>query len=106
MNEATVTWHRVASRSKLVADEPLAVDVGGHPIGIYLVDGTVYAIGNLCTHEYAVLTDGFVDGDVIECPIHQARFSIRSGKVLSEPAVVDVPTYPVKISGDDVYVGV
>ncbi len=105
MSEATVTWHRVASRSKLVANEPLAVEIGGNLIGIYLVDGTVYAIGNLCTHEYAVLTDGFVDGDVIECPIHQAHFNIRSGKVLSEPAVLDVPAYPVKVSGDDVYVG-
>jgi 3-phenylpropionate/trans-cinnamate dioxygenase ferredoxin subunit len=106
MSEENVTWHRVASRSKLTANEPLAVDVDGKLIGVYLVDGAVHAIGNLCTHEYAILTDGFVEGDVIECPIHQARFSIKTGKVLAEPAVVDVPTYPVKVEGDDIYVGV
>jgi nitrite reductase/ring-hydroxylating ferredoxin subunit len=105
MSDENVTWHRVASRSKLTANEPLAVEIDGKLIGVYLVDGAVHAIGNLCTHEYAILTDGFVEGDVVECPIHQARFSIRTGKVLSEPAVVDVPTYPVKIDGDDVYVG-
>jgi nitrite reductase/ring-hydroxylating ferredoxin subunit len=101
-----VTWHRVGSRSKLTPNEPLAVEIDGKPVGVYLVDGAVHAIGNLCTHEYAILTDGFVEGDVIECPIHQARFSIKTGKALSEPAVVDVPTYAVKVEGDDVYVGV
>jgi nitrite reductase/ring-hydroxylating ferredoxin subunit len=106
MSGENVTWHRVASRSKLTPNEPLAVDIDGKLIGVYLVDGDVHAIGNLCTHEYAILTDGFVEGDVIECPIHQARFNIKTGKVLSEPAVVDVPTYPVKVEGDDIYVGV
>jgi nitrite reductase/ring-hydroxylating ferredoxin subunit len=106
MGDGNVTWHRVGSRSKLTANEPLAVDIDGKLIGVYLLDGTVHAIGNLCTHEYAILTDGFVEGDVVECPIHQARFSIKTGKALSEPAVVDVPTYPVKVEGDDVYVGV
>ncbi len=76
------------------------------PERLYLVDGTVYAIGNLCTHEFALLTEGFVEGDAIECPLHQARFSIKTGKVLSEPADTDVPSYPVKVDGDDIYVGV
>lgn len=101
-----MTWHRVASRSKLTPANPLSVEVGDKLIGLYLVDGTVYAIGNLCTHEFALLTEGFVEGDAIECPLHQARFSIKSGKVLSEPADTDVPSYPVKVTGDDIYVGV
>lgn len=106
MSNADPTWHRVASRSQLTANEPLDVQVGDKLIGLYLLDGTVYAIGNLCTHEFALLTEGFVDGDVIECPLHQARFSIRTGRVLQDPADVDVPSYPVKIEGDDILVGV
>ena len=106
MGEQNVRWHRVANRATLVPNEPLAVEIDGKLIGVYLVGDAVHAIGNLCTHEYAILTDGFVEGDVVECPIHQARFSITSGKALSEPAVVDVPTYPVKVEGDDVFVGV
>ncbi len=106
MSSEPVTWHRVASRSKLTPANPLAVEVGAKLIGLYLVDGTIYAIGNLCTHEFALLTEGFVEGDAIECPLHQARFSIKTGKVLSEPADTDVPSYPVKVDGDDVYVGV
>ena len=85
MSSDSMTWHRVASRSKLTPANPLAVEVGDKLIGLYLVDGTVYAIGNLCTHEFALLTEGFVEGDAIECPLHQARFSIKTGKVLSEP---------------------
>ena len=106
MSNESVTWHRAAGRSELTPANPLAVEVGGKLIGLFLVDGTVYAVGNLCTHEFAILTDGFVEGEVIECPLHQARFSIKTGKVLSEPADTDLPTYPVKLSGDDVYVGV
>jgi len=106
MSNESVTWHRVASRSKLTPGNPLAVEVGDKLIGLYLIDDTVYAIGNLCTHEFAILTEGFVEGDAIECPLHQARFSIKTGKVLSEPADADVASYPVKVEGDDIYVGV
>lgn len=106
MSSDSMTWHRVASRSKLTSANPLAVEVGDRLIGLYLVDGTVYAIGNLCTHEFALLTEGFVEGDAIECPLHQARFSIKTGKVLSEPADTDVPSYPVKVTGDDIFVGI
>jgi nitrite reductase/ring-hydroxylating ferredoxin subunit len=106
MSNANVTWRRVASRSQLVANEPLAVQIDDRMIGLYLVDDTVYAIGNLCTHEFALLTEGFVEGDVIECPLHQARFSIKTGRVLQDPADTDLPTYPVRLEGDDVLVGV
>lgn len=106
MSSDSVTWHRVASRSKLTSATPLAVEVGDKLIGLYLLDDAVYAIGNLCTHEFALLTEGFIEGDAIECPLHQARFSIKTGKVQSEPADTDVPSYPVKVSGDDIYVGI
>lgn len=106
MDRQDIKWHRVASRAKLTPEEPLAVEIDGKLIGVYLVGDAVHAIGNLCTHEYAILTDGFVEDDEIECPIHQARFSITSGKALSQPATIDLPTYPVKVEGDDVFVGV
>ena len=105
MSNESVTWHCVASRSKLTPTNPLAVEVGDKLIGLYLVDGTVDAIGILCTHEFALLTEGFIEGDAIS-PLHQARFSIKTGKVLSERADTDVPSYPVRVDGDDIYVGV
>jgi len=104
MSSASVTWHRVASRSKLTPANPLAVEVGDKLIGLYLADGTVYAIGNLCTHEFALLTEGFIEGDAIECPLHQARFDIATGRCLAPPATTDLRRYAVRIEDGDIYV--
>lgn len=103
MND-TENWHRVAVADEIEFDEPLAVSVGDTEIALCKVDDAVYALDNICTHEYACMSDGFVDGDVIECPLHQAQFHIPTGKVMSPPAEVDLKTFPVKIVGDDVYV--
>lgn len=100
------TWHRVANTDEIDLDDALAVSVGDVEIALCNVDGTIYALNNICTHEYACMSDGLIEGDVIECPLHQAQFHIPTGKVLSSPAVVDLATYPVKIDGDDVYVQV
>ena len=101
-----VEWHRVASAGAIEEDEPMRVRVGEREIALCLVDDTIYSIDDMCTHEDASLSDGFVEGDTIECPLHQARFHIPTGKVLDAPATEDVATYPVKLDGDDVLVGV
>lgn len=105
MSTDKLTWHRVADKSEITADEPLGVKVGDNNIGLYLLDGDIFALENVCTHEFAILTDGFVEGDCIECPIHQALFDIRTGKAMSLPAEIDVDSYPVKLDGNDVLVG-
>ena len=56
------------------------------------------------THAYARLSDGWLDGITIECPLHAARFDIRTGAVLDPPATEDLKTYPVRIVGDDIQV--
>jgi nitrite reductase/ring-hydroxylating ferredoxin subunit len=66
------------------------------------VDGTIYVIDNVCTHTYALRSDGFVDGCTIECPLHQAKFVIRTGRCLGPPADDDLRIYSIKIGGDDV----
>lgn len=105
MSDDGIKWHKVASVSQVTEDEPLPVKVGETEIGLYLVDGEIRALSNICSHEFAILTDGFVEGNLIECPLHQAQFDICTGKAMSPPADEDVPIYPVKLDGDDVYVG-
>jgi nitrite reductase/ring-hydroxylating ferredoxin subunit len=100
-----VTWHLAADRAKVGPDEAISVMIGEENIALCEVDGTVFAFHNICTHEYACLSDGFVEGDQIECPLHQARFHIPSGKALTAPAQVDLRTYPTKIEAGQVYVG-
>ncbi len=98
-------WHRVASAGEIDEDEPKAVKIGDLEIALYKVDGAFYATADMCTHEAALLSDGWVEGDAIECPIHQARFHIPTGKCLSPPADTDLETYPVRVEGDDIHVG-
>ena len=97
-------WVRAAARSDLAEGEVIGVEVAGHSIALYDVDGNLFATDNICTHAYACLSDGWLDGEVIECPLHAARFDIRSGKVLDPPATEDLKTYPVRIFDDEIQV--
>jgi naphthalene 1,2-dioxygenase ferredoxin component len=97
-------WVRAAARSDLAEGEVIGVEVAGHSIALYDVDGNLFATDNICTHAYACLSDGWLDGEVIECPLHAARFDIRSGKVLDPPATEDLKTYPVRIVDDEIQV--
>jgi len=97
-------WARAASRSELASGEVLGVEIAGHSIALYEVDGNIFATDNICTHAYARLSDGWLDGELIECPLHAARFDVRTGKVLDPPATVDLKTYPVRVVDDEIQV--
>lgn len=99
-------WINVAKRAALTPGEMLAVRVGDKEIALYDVDGAVFATDNVCTHAYAQLTDGFLDGDVIECPLHAGRFEVKTGKGLGPPIPCDIKTYRVRVAGDAVEVDV
>jgi nitrite reductase/ring-hydroxylating ferredoxin subunit len=97
-------WHKVLKASAVGKGEMKGAKVGEADIAVYNVDGTFFATDNLCTHEFAFLTDGWLDGEAVECPFHQARFDVKTGKVLAPPACKDLHTYPTRVSGDDVEV--
>jgi len=99
-------WINVAKRGALAAGEMLAVRVGDKEIALYDVDGAIFATDNVCTHAYAQLTDGFLDGDVIECPLHAGRFEVKTGRGLGPPIPCDIKTYRVRVAGDAVEVDV
>jgi nitrite reductase/ring-hydroxylating ferredoxin subunit len=98
------TWHRVASAADLRDGEAFPVELAGTPIALYRIDGRIHAIDDVCTHELAILSQGFVEGGAIECPLHAAQFDIATGRCLSGPATEDLRTYEVRLDGDDVYV--
>jgi nitrite reductase/ring-hydroxylating ferredoxin subunit len=97
-------WHRVASSADLRDGEALPVDLAGTPIALYRVDGKIHALDDVCTHQYAALSQGFVADGTIECPLHAAQFDIATGECLSGPATQDLRTYEVRLEGDDIYV--
>ncbi len=75
-------WRVAASVEEVVKSGPLALEIGGHRIGLYCVDGRFFALQNVCPHAYALLTAGFINGDEVECPLHGAVFRISTGECL------------------------
>jgi 3-phenylpropionate/trans-cinnamate dioxygenase ferredoxin subunit len=97
-------WHDVAAVADLSDDVPLTVTVGGSQIGLYSLDGKYYGLEDVCPHAYALLSQGFVDGDEIECPLHGARFHIPTGKCTKEPGGRDLACYEVRPEGGRLFV--
>lgn len=99
-------WHRVADEAELKLDTPLGLRIGEVQIALVRLADGIFAVNDICTHEYALLSEGFCEEGKLECPLHQACFDIRTGKALTDPADVDVATYPTKVEGGAVYVQV
>jgi 3-phenylpropionate/trans-cinnamate dioxygenase ferredoxin subunit len=97
---------RVASTTEIPAGSGKYVDVDGEPVAIFHVDGSFFATSDVCTHEEASLSEGELEGEIVECPLHGARFNVRTGQVKALPAVTNVKTYPVRVVGSDVEVEV
>ena len=102
----TMVYSLVDNLSDVAPGTGIKVEVGDHYIGLFNVGGTIHAIEAYCSHALALLTEGRVLGEEIECPLHAARFSIKTGKALCEPATEDLRTYPVKIENGAILVGV
>jgi nitrite reductase/ring-hydroxylating ferredoxin subunit len=100
------TWVAVLSDDKLKPGEVGGAKVGEIDIAIYNIDGKFYATDNICSHAHALLSDGFLDGDVIECPLHGGAFEVKTGKPVLAPACANIKTFPVRISGNQVQVRV
>jgi naphthalene 1,2-dioxygenase system ferredoxin subunit len=96
-------WIDALSVDDLPKDDVTNVTVEGRDIGIYTMGDAVFATDNLCTHGNARLCDGFLDGDVIECPLHQGRFNVRDGRPLCDPVTIPLRTYLVKLEGRRVW---
>jgi nitrite reductase/ring-hydroxylating ferredoxin subunit len=95
-------WTQVANAADVPEDGTLLVNLGGEPVCLYNLGGKIYATHDTCTHGQASLADGFVEGGAIECPLHQGRFDIATGKAVAVPCVEDIRTYPVKIDNGTV----
>ena len=93
-----------------VADVPPgtmhSVEVGEIKLMVVNVDGTLYAVNRICTHETADLSTGFLMGSVVTCPLHLSRFDVKTGAVENLPATVPLATYKLKVEGTSVYVQV
>lgn len=85
-------------------DEPIIVELNRRWVAIFNIDGEYYAIEDRCTHDDGPLAEGELEGYVIMCPRHFATFDVRTGQVLSAPAMIDVPTYEVRVEGNEIQI--
>lgn len=83
--------------------ETFKVDFG-QGIAVFNVNGTLYATDDTCTHGKSSLSDGWLEGDVIECAWHAGKFCVRTGKPLSLPVTKPIRTYPIQIEGGSVFI--
>lgn len=99
-----MSWHQIANLSELSEDEAFPVSIGNDLVAVYKLKGQVFATSNVCTHQFALLSDGIVEDECVECPLHQARFHVPTGKWQSGPSCGPLKTYPVRVEGDLVFV--
>ncbi len=97
---------KVAQVSDLAPGTALQIKVEGNYIGLFNLDGSFYAIDDICSHLYCNLSDGWLRENTLTCPCHDARFDVRTGKNLDWIAPGPVATFPVRIDGNDVLVGI
>lgn len=96
----------VAEVDEIPTGERLFVEIDGQPIVLFNIAGGLFAIADVCSHDDGPVGEGDLDGFEIKCPRHGARFDVRTGKVLSLPAVVDIPAYPVRLANGQVEIGI
>ena len=97
---------RVAAKSEIEAGSAKCFDVGKKTIAVFNLDGEYFAMDEYCPHAGGPLSEGYISGDEVECPWHNASFKIKTGECTSPPAPCGVTSYPVHIEGDDIKVEV
>jgi 3-phenylpropionate/trans-cinnamate dioxygenase ferredoxin subunit len=100
-----IEFVEIAPVAELPVGERLFIEAAGRSIVIFNLAGKFYAIGDVCSHDSGPVGDGDIEQHEIICPRHGARFDIRTGKATSLPAVVDIPSYPVRVVGDMLEIG-
>lgn len=99
-------WVDILAQDEVPEDDVVGVQAGGRDLAVYGVEGEVYVTDNICTHGNARLCDGFLEDHEIECPLHQGRFDVRTGKAMCAPLTQDIRAYPVKIEAGKVWIEV
>ena len=97
-------WTDVAALGAVPEMCVVSISTHGLELALYEVDGEIYATDNLCTHGAGRMSDGFLEGREIECPLHQGRFDVCTGKAMCAPLTADIRTYPVQIKDQRIWI--
>lgn len=105
LDPAKCDFVTIAPADELPNGQRLFVDIDEEKIVIFNIAGSYYAIADVCSHDDGPVGDGELHGYEITCPRHGAVFDVRTGQVLSLPAIVDIPAYPVRVEDGQIQLG-
>ena len=97
-------WHIISCCDDIEDGDGIAVEIENKVIAVFRCGKNYYATDGYCTHARAPLVDGYLDGEIIECPLHQGRFDLRSGKALCSPATVDLKIYSTRTVNGEIQI--
>ena len=98
------TWVNVAPADNFPPGSHHTVDIDGTEIAVFNVDGDYYVMNDTCTHGPGSLSEGYIEGDVVECNFHNGQFNIRTGEVVSPPCMIPMKTYPATVENGKVVI--
>ena len=101
---ADTAFIKVAQVSELRTGEMMAVTIGDDQVLLTNINGTFHAIDDVCSHAYACLSDGDINGEEVECPLHGGSFNAMTGMPMNPPADKPLSVFQVKVEGDDIFV--
>ncbi|MHC1741090.1 MAG: Rieske (2Fe-2S) protein [Anaerolineaceae bacterium] len=104
--ENNFKFYKVTSIQEFPDNGRLFIEITNLSIVIYSLNGEYFATGDVCSHDNGPVGEGKIEGYEIICPRHGARFDIHNGKVTRYPAASDIPSYPIKIEGDTLFIGI
>ncbi len=96
----------IAGVEEVPNGERLFVEIDDRSMVVFNIAGGYFAIADVCSHDGGPVGEGELDGFEVICPRHGARFDVRNGKVLTLPAFIDIPAYPVRIMDGQIEIGV
>ena len=99
-------YSKVCALSDVPPGTMYPVDLGKIRLMIVNLDGTLFAVDRICSHEEADLSTGFLVESIVTCPLHLSRFDVRTGEVQNPPATKPLGTYKLKVEGTGVFVQV
>lgn len=105
MTATTNGFVTVARVGEIAEGAVKVVRIEDQAIAVFRVEGAFYALDDICTHDGGPLAEGQLEGAIVECPRHGARFDVRTGAALCLPASSPIATYPVRVEGDEIQVG-
>ena len=96
---------KVAQVSEIRPGEMISVEFDNEQVLLANVDGNIHAVDDICSHAYATLSEGDLNGQEVECPLHGGSFNVTTGEPINPPVSESLRVYSVQIEGDDILVG-